>query len=72
MKAQIGGLRYSSTLSLTMALDGVGQSTPCSSCFTPGKVTHYPPYRRLGGSPGPVCTGDKPDFLMKFAIKEIC
>ena len=29
--------RYSSTLSLTLALDGGGWSTPLPGCFTPGK-----------------------------------
>jgi hypothetical protein len=36
---------------------GGGWSRPCSSCFTPGKETHYPRYRRLGkpqGRPGRV------------------
>ena len=43
-----GDLRYSSTLSLTLALYGVGWSTPRPGRFTPGK-TRYPLYRRLGG-----------------------
>jgi len=29
-----------------------GWSTPCPSCFTFGKKTHYPLYNRLGGSHG--------------------
>jgi hypothetical protein len=37
MKAQIREWRYSSTLSLTSALDGGGWSTPHPSRFTPGK-----------------------------------
>jgi len=32
-----GEYRYSSTLSLTSALDGSGWLTPRSDCFTPGK-----------------------------------
>jgi hypothetical protein len=36
-KAQRGEKRYSSTLSLTSALDGGGWSTPWPGCFTPGK-----------------------------------
>ena len=32
-----GKQRYSSTLSLTSALDGRGRSMPCPSSFTPGK-----------------------------------
>jgi hypothetical protein len=44
--------RYSSTLSLTLALNVGGCSTPCSGHFTPGKETRYPFYRRLGGPQG--------------------
>jgi hypothetical protein len=40
---------YSSTLSLTPALDEGGWST---TRFTPGKETRYPLYRRLGGPQG--------------------
>jgi len=43
---------YSSTLALNLMLDGGGWSTPCLSCFNPGKVTQYPLYRRLGGPLG--------------------
>ena len=43
-----GELRYSSTLSLTSALDGGGWSTPRPGRFTLGK-TRYPLHRRLGG-----------------------
>ena len=39
---------YSSTLSLTSALDGGGWSTPRPGRFTPGKGTWYPLCRRLG------------------------
>jgi hypothetical protein len=38
---------HSSTLSLTSALDRGGWLTPRSGCFTPGKVTRYPLYKRL-------------------------
>jgi hypothetical protein len=43
--------RYSSTLSLTSALDGGGRSTPHPGHFTRGKA-RYPLYRRLGGPQG--------------------
>jgi hypothetical protein len=41
---------YSSTLSLTSALDGVGGQR--LERFNPGKVTRYPLYKRLGGPQG--------------------
>ena len=43
MKAQRETKRYSSTLSLTSALDGGGWLTPRHGCLTPGKtpVTYY-------------------------------
>jgi hypothetical protein len=44
--------RYSSTLSLTSALDGSGWLTPRPDRFTPGKESGYPSYRRLGGPQG--------------------
>jgi hypothetical protein len=47
-----GEQRYSSTLSLTLALDGGGWSMPCPGHFTPELETQYPLYRRLGGSQG--------------------
>ena len=37
-----GEQRYSCTLSLTLALDGGGWSTPRPGRFTRGKVTQYP------------------------------
>jgi hypothetical protein len=43
---------YSSTLSLTPALDEGGWSTPRPGRFTPRKETQYPLYRRLGGPQG--------------------
>ena len=43
--------RYSSTLSLTSALDGVGGQRHASAALTPGK-TRYPSYRTLGGPQG--------------------
>ena len=43
---------YSSTLSLTSALDGNGWSTPGPGHFTPGELTRYQPYRRLGQPQG--------------------
>jgi hypothetical protein len=36
--------RRSSTLSLTLAIDGGEWSTPHPTCFTPGKETQYPLY----------------------------
>jgi hypothetical protein len=41
---------YSPTLTLTSALNGGGCSKPRPGCFTPGKETRYPFYRRVGGS----------------------
>ena len=43
--------RYSSTLSLTSALDGVGGQHHASAALAPRK-TRYPLYRRLGGLRG--------------------
>jgi len=42
---------YSSTLSLTSALDGIGGQRHAPAALTRGK-TRYPLYRRLGGSQG--------------------
>jgi hypothetical protein len=39
-----GEQTYSSTLSLTSAIERGGWSMPCSGCFTPGKETWYPLY----------------------------
>ena len=47
---------YSSTLSSTSALGGVGGQRHAPAALTPGK-TRYPLYRRLGGPPGLVWTG---------------
>ena len=47
-----GEYRYSSTLSLTSALDEGGWLTARHGRFTPGKETRYPLYRRLGGPQG--------------------
>ena len=47
-----GEYRYSSTLSLTLALNQGGWSTPRPGRFTPGIETRYPLYRRLGGPQG--------------------
>ena len=46
-----GGQRFSSTLSLTSALDGVGGQSHAQATLPPGK-TRYPLYRRLGGPHG--------------------
>jgi hypothetical protein len=43
---------YSSTLSLTLALDGGVLTKPRPGRFTSGKQTCYPLYRRLGGPQG--------------------
>jgi len=45
----VGEQRFSSTISLTSALDGGAWSMPHPSHFTPGKETQYPLYRRLDG-----------------------
>jgi len=47
-----GKQRYSSTLSLTSALDVGGWSTPRPGRFTTGKKTQYTLYRRQGGPQG--------------------
>jgi hypothetical protein len=47
-----GEYSYSSTLSLTSALDGIGWSTPRPGRFISGKETQHPLYRRLGGPQG--------------------
>ena len=44
-----GKQRYSSTLSLTSALEGGTWSTPRPGRFNPSKETRYPLYRTLGG-----------------------
>jgi hypothetical protein len=48
-KSPEGSKRYSSTLSLTLALDGGGWSIPCPGQFTPSKEMQYPLYKSLGG-----------------------
>jgi len=42
---------YSSTVSLTSALDGVGGQRHAPAALPPG-MTRYPLYRRLGGTQG--------------------
>jgi hypothetical protein len=49
---QEGEYRFNCTLSLTLALEAGGWSTPRPGRFTPGKETRYPLYRRLGGHHG--------------------
>ena len=44
--------RYSSTLCLTLALDGGGWSLQGPVCSKPGKENQYPLYRWLGGPQG--------------------
>jgi len=46
-----GEYRYTSTLSLTSALDGLGGQRHAPAALPPGK-TRYPLYRRLGGPQG--------------------
>ena len=46
-----GGVNYSSTLSLTSALEGLGGERHDPPALPPGK-TRYPFYRRLGGAHG--------------------
>jgi hypothetical protein len=48
-KGTEGKQRYSSTLSLTLALDEGWWLMPHPGHFTPGKESHYPLYKRLGG-----------------------
>jgi len=50
-KGPEGEYRYSSTLSLTSALDGVGGKRHAPAALSPGN-TRYPLYRRLGGPQG--------------------
>jgi hypothetical protein len=50
-----GEYRYSSTLSLTSALDGGGWSSPRSGPFTPGNDP-VPIVQQGGWAPGPVWT----------------
>ena len=45
---------FSSTLSLTSALVGVGGQHHTSAALAPGKETRYPLYRRLSGRQGRV------------------
>jgi hypothetical protein len=47
-----GEQKYSSTLSLTLALDGDGWLKPHPSCFTAGIETWYPLCRRMGEPQG--------------------
>ena len=47
-----GQYRYSSTLSLTLALHWDGWLMPDPGRFIPGEDTQYPLCRRLGGSSG--------------------
>jgi hypothetical protein len=51
-----GEYRYSSILSLTTELDGVGGQRHSLAALPPGK-TRYPLYRRLGGPQGWSWTG---------------
>ena len=44
-----GEYSYTSTLSLTSALDAGAWLTPRHGHFTPGKETRYPLYRRMDG-----------------------
>jgi len=46
-----GEQRYSSTLSLTSALDGMGGQRHTPAALPPGKTRH-PLYKRLGGPQG--------------------
>jgi hypothetical protein len=54
---------YSSSISLTSALDGSGWLTTCTCRFHPGNENRYPLYRRLGGS---VWTGAKNIVTLGF------
>jgi hypothetical protein len=48
---------YSSTLSLTLALDGGGLSMPCPGCFTPGETDMVPTVKETGRVPELIWTG---------------
>ena len=48
---------HSSTLSLTLALDGGGWSTPHPGRFTPGKDPPAPIVQEDGWAPGQIWTG---------------
>jgi hypothetical protein len=50
-EGQVGEYRYSSTISLTLVLDGVGGQRHAPAALPPGKPL-YPLYRRLGGPQG--------------------
>ena len=50
-EGQVEELKYSSTLSLTSALDGVGGQCHAADSLPPGK-TRYQMYRRMGGPQG--------------------
>ena len=50
-EGQEGKWKYSSTHSLTSALDEVGGQRHAPAALPPGK-TRYPMYRRLGGTQG--------------------
>ena len=47
-----GEQRYSSTISVTLALEGDWWSTRNPGRFTPGKELQYTFYRRVGGTKG--------------------
>jgi hypothetical protein len=49
MSAEMCSEYYSSTLYLTLSLDGSGWSTSSLGRFTLGKENLYPRYERLGG-----------------------
>jgi hypothetical protein len=48
---------YSSTLSLTLALDGDGMVRPCPGCFNPGETDMVPFVKENGWVPVLVWTG---------------
>ena len=50
-EGQDSGVGYSSTLSLTSALDGVGGQGHAQAALPP-RITRYPLYRMLGGPQG--------------------
>jgi hypothetical protein len=67
MKDQDGS--YSSTLSLSSALDGGGWSTPSSGRFTPGKRDQVSITQEFVWAPAPVWTGGEKTLSHRDSIQ---